>query len=378
MLTASRDRATYDASSNESVTYSVPANQNVDPATSTYFTRSGSVRDAPNQPVVWGGDQLVSFDPNDGMPSGLMRGLNLGLAGIALYGSDIAGYQNQGLPPSTQELYFRWTTLGALSPVMRTHHGTLAAQNWRFDTTPDTTAHFARWSQFHTDLWPYLRSAAQEAFEHGLPIMRVLPLAYPSDPSVWTIADEYLFGPAILVAPVLTEGATSRSVYLPADLWLPFWSGTPIVGPATDMPNLPITEIGLYARAGSIIPMLPVRLDTLMPVAPDAGLITLDDVRDDRVLSVFGGANGTWSDLDGTTYTLTSSANDPVIGIKVSGAAVSSCDGGAPPCGDIDTTNRVVTVAGSGLTSVELDTASGSSTLTASGTATVESVTYRY
>lgn len=348
------------------------------PNTSVYLARSGTLRDAPNQPVVWGGDQLTSFDPNDGYPTALTRGLNLGLAGIALYGSDIGGYQNNFGPASTKELYFRWTTLGALSPVMRTHHGTWATLNWAFNSDAETTAHFARWSQFHTQLWPYLRYAAQQAHDHGLPIMQVLPLAYPQDPAVWHLSDEYLFGPSLLVAPVLVEGATSRNVYFPTDNWLPVWGGASVQGPTVQSVDLPMTEIGLYARAGAILPMLPTRLDTLMPADPDAGLVTLDEVRYSRVLRVFGGANGAWTDLDGTTYTLTSANNDLVTAVKVEGVALGSCSLGGMPCADIDTTARSVTVQGTGLTSIELDSASGSSSVAVKGATGVEEVLYRF
>jgi len=302
--------------------------------------------------------------------------LNLGLGGIAIYGHDIAGYQNSVGSPTTKELYFRWTELGALTPVMRTHHGTEASQNWRFDTDAETTAHFARWSQFHAQLWPYLRSAAQAAFDHGMPIMRVLPLAYPDDPAVWTMTDEYLFGPSLLVAPVIVEGATSRNVYFPKGTWLPLDAGAPETGPATISETLPLTEIGLYAPAGTIIPMLPDTLDTLMPAA--APVVTLDQLRNDRFLRVFAGANGQWTDLDGTTYALTSSANNAVTAVTQNGTALTSCGADARPCADVDPIHRTATVMGSALTSVVFATASASSTLTVTGHLNVEKIVFRY
>ncbi len=351
------------------------ASLTTDPNTRTYFTRSGTLRDIRDQPVIWGGDQLTTFDQNDGLPTALMKGLNLGLAGAAIYGSDIGGYQNNGGPPSTKELFFRWTTLGALSTVMRTHHGLDAQLNWRFDSDADTTAHFARWAQFHAQLWPYLRSAAQEAFDHGMPIMRVLPLAYPTDETVWPMNDEYLFGPSILVAPVMTEGATSRSVYLPADTWLPWSSGPAITGPMTITADLPMTEIGLYARAGSIIPTLP-PLDTLMPADPP--LVTLADVRNQRTLLVFGGADGNWTDIDGTQYALKAGSGGDVTAIRLDGATLQSCVGKVLPCGDIDTDNRKVTVQGVGMKAVEFDTAGTPATLTVTGALAVGEVDFRY
>ena len=275
--------------------------------------------------------------------------MNLGLAGIALYGSDIAGYQNFVGPPSTRELFYRWTTLGALSPVMRTHHGTEAKLNWRFDTDAATTAHFARWAQFHAQLWPYLRAAAQQASDYGQPIMQPLAYDYPHEDAVWTISDEYLFGASMLVAPVLTQGATTRPVYFPSDVWLPLWGGEPIAGPQLRVVDLPITEIGLYARAGSIIPMLPPTFDTLMPVDPSSGLMTLDDVRTQRVLRVYGGANGAWTDLDGTTYALSSGSDDAVTAVRSSGASLPACSAASVPCAALDSGSAQRRCARSGL-----------------------------
>jgi alpha-glucosidase len=346
------------------------ASLTTDPNTRTYFTRSGTLRSCVNQPVVWGGDQLTTFDQNDGFPTALMRGLNLGLAGVAIYGSDIAGYQNDGGPPSTEELFFRWTTMGALSTVMRTHHGVEAALNWNFASDAASTAHFARWAQFHAQLWPYLKTAAQEAFSHGMPIMRVLPLMFPDDTNVWTMTDEYFFGDSLLVAPVLVQGATSRGVYLPTGTWLPYWGGAPLSGPATVTVQLPLTEIGLWAPAGSIIPTIP-PLDTLMPAA--APLVTLSQVQNQRILKVFGGASGQWTDIDGTQYTLTSTPEVPAS-VTVGGTALPSCSTDAMPCADIDTTNRIATVKGAGLTSVAL----GGSTLTVKGSLQVNEIDYRF
>jgi alpha-glucosidase len=347
------------------------------PNASAVLSRSGTLRTAPFQQVVWAGDQWTQFLPDDGLPTVVTMGLSLGLGGIAIFGHDIAGYQNLTNPPSTKELFFRWTTVGALSPVMRTHHGTKAAENWRFDSDAESTAHFARWSQFHARLWPYLRNAAQAAFEHGLPIMRQLALAYPQDAAVWTLNDEYLFGPSLLAAPVMVQGATGRDVYLPAGTWLPLEAGTPRAGGATVHEDVPLTEAALYAAAGSIVPMLPARLDTLMPAAASANLVTLDQVRDERTLLVFGGANGLWTDLDGTRYALTSSGSEEVQAVAVNGTVVPTC-GSAMPCAEFDTARRRVRVQGNSLGDVAFNTAHGGSRLTVNGGLHVSEVVYRY
>ncbi|MFN7133625.1 MAG: TIM-barrel domain-containing protein, partial [Myxococcales bacterium] len=97
-----------------------------------FFSRAGWLRTQTFAPVIWAGDQRTDFQKDDGLPTVITMGLNLGLAGVSTYGHDIAGYQSATNPPATKELFFRWTTLGALSPVMRTHHGIDARKNWWF------------------------------------------------------------------------------------------------------------------------------------------------------------------------------------------------------------------------------------------------------
>ena len=83
--------------------------------------------------MIWAGDQQTDFSEGDGLPSVIPMGLNLGLAGFPYFGSDIAGYMSQGTTPTTEELFYRWTTFGALTPVMRTHHGRSARENYQWE-----------------------------------------------------------------------------------------------------------------------------------------------------------------------------------------------------------------------------------------------------
>jgi alpha-glucosidase (family GH31 glycosyl hydrolase) len=85
--------------------------------------------------------------------------------------------------------------------------------------------------------------------------MRALPLDFPSDPNVADLRDEYMFGPAFLVAPVTEQGATSRKVYLPAGAdWYNYWTNQRFPGGQTVTVSAPIDTIPLFVRAGSIIP----------------------------------------------------------------------------------------------------------------------------
>ncbi len=106
-------------------------------------------------------------------------------------------------------------------------------------------------------LLPYLWTAARIASETGLPVVRPLLLAWPDDPIAWQVDDEYLFGPDILVAPVMDEGATSRAVYLPAGTWWDFWSGAAVAGGRYVTAAAPLDRIPLFIRDGAMIPMGP-------------------------------------------------------------------------------------------------------------------------
>jgi alpha-D-xyloside xylohydrolase len=87
--------------------------------------------------------------------------------------------------------------------------------------------------------------------------MRHLVFDYQKDTKVYGIADQFMYGPALLVNPVITTGATSRSVYLPAGTWYDFWTGATATGGTTVTADAPLSKIPLYVKGGSIVPMGP-------------------------------------------------------------------------------------------------------------------------
>jgi len=103
---------------------------------------------------------------------------------------------------------------------------------------------------------PYIYSLGYQTWLTGAPFMRALPLDFPNDPNVADLRDEYMFGPAFLVAPVTEQGATSRKVYLPAGSdWYNYWTNEKVKGGQTITVSAPIDTIPLFVRAGSIIPI---------------------------------------------------------------------------------------------------------------------------
>ncbi len=171
-----------------------------------------------------------------------------------------------------------------MSGVMRTQADGIVlppaprAQIWDEDVLP----HWRRWAKLRTQLYPYLAAADAEYRRSGLPIMRHLALAYPDDPSATAVEDAFLFGPDLLAAPVLDQGAT-RAIGVPAARRL----GGPVAlgratasrtagcrsdgracSPAAASVTLPapLGELPLLARAGTLLSLLPPDVDTLAVV----------------------------------------------------------------------------------------------------------------
>jgi alpha-glucosidase (family GH31 glycosyl hydrolase) len=319
-----------------------------------FFGRSGWLGTPALADVIWAGDQRTDFEKDDGMPTILPIGIGLGIVGISTYGHDIGGYQSSTNPTSTKELFFRWTELGAWSPVMRTHHGTAPKLEWSWDKDAATIDHFRRYAKLHTALVPYLESLAKTASESGLPIWRGLMLGYPDDAAVWPITDEVMIGDGVLLAPVMTKDATSRAVYLPKGRWYPWAAGAAVDGAATTMASAPVAEIPVFARAGAIVPMYPDGVMTLVhgsAAVPDAS-----SVGDDRVVAVFLGAGGEIHEAAGLSYSLEHVADGSgAVTATWQGAALSACAAiPKAPCLAAGADGATATVTGPGALEVSL------------------------
>lgn len=360
--------------------------------------------------VMWGGDQATSFELGDGLPSALAVGINQGVSGLVYWGSDIAGYAEWRSDPErigiadgpciTEELWYRWVEFGAFSPIMRSHHGRRATQNWhlynvifgppappgaepvivegteRCPELPDPSVvginmasveHWKRYAKLHTQLAAYQFENAEQAAATGAPLMRAMGLMFPDDLNVWGMTDQYMFGPDILVAPVIEEGALSRDVYLPAGDWMPFEGGATITGPSTESVAAPVGEIPAFVRAGTVIPLLPATVDTLVrksdyDIPPDTDVVYLEDVETAREVRVYLGADGKFTESRfGLTYTLTHDHKPSgSVALTAGGTSLASCaEALVPPCAEIDVARRVATAVVRGNQTVVLSDAAG-------------------
>jgi len=336
------------------------------------FVRSGWLGTAQLADVFWAGDQRTDFEPDDGMPTILPIGIGVGLAGVSTFGSDLAGYQSATNPTSSKELFFRWTELGAWSPVMRTHHGTEPKLEWSWESDAETTSHWVRYANLHMALAPTMRALAQQAHDTGVSIWRPLAVEFPADAASWPVADEVMVGPGLLVAPVQTMGASSRSVYLPPGTWFPWSGGAAISGGGTVAAQAPLTEIPVYALAGTIVPAYPDGVQTLVREPSNAA--GASSVGDDRTVYAFAGGDGTTftesPDAGGLTYAMQPAASS-VSSPEWNGMSLPACDAALDaPCAQVTQSTVTARVTGSGTL------VTNGTTLTASGGAKDRRITW--
>ena len=153
------------------------------------------------------------------------------------------------------ELLVRWFQFGAFTPIFRVHGSGTNTEYWNFG--PDVEKLVLQICQLRYRLLPYTYTLAWYAHAHHGTMQRHLAFEFPGDSNVHRIADQFLLGASILVAPVLNYQQLNRAVYLPKTVWHHFWSGDVFQG--GDVVNIasPIDEIPLLVRAGSIVLMGP-------------------------------------------------------------------------------------------------------------------------
>ncbi|MES2271325.1 MAG: alpha-glucosidase [Pseudomonadota bacterium] len=216
-----------------------------------FFMRAGGTDVGKYCPLLWAGDQSVDFTRHDGIGTVITAALSAGLVGNAYSHSDIGGYTSLLGNVRTAELLMRWSDLAAFTPVMRTHEGNRPDENLQVDSTPELLAHFAAMTQLHAHLAPYTRILREEARESGLPLQRPLFLHHEEDMDSDTLQTHYLYGRDLLVAPVITQGATRWSCHLPGGTdWVHLWSGTSYAPGSVEV-DAPIGQTPAFYRADS-------------------------------------------------------------------------------------------------------------------------------
>jgi alpha-D-xyloside xylohydrolase len=213
--------------------------------------------------LVWSGDIASSFES---FRNQLAAGLNMGIAGIPWWTTDIGGFHG-GNPDdeSFRELFVRWFQWGAFCPVMRLH-GDRAPQQPQLGTSGGASclsgASNEIWSygekvydickkyiNIREGMRDYTRKLMKEAHEKGTPVMRTLFYEFPGDERCWEITDEYMYGDHYLVAPVLYAGLQERAVYLPKGCnWKEIDSGLIYSGGETIQIKLSLESIPVFEK----------------------------------------------------------------------------------------------------------------------------------
>lgn len=219
--------------------------------------------------LTWSGDICSSFRA---MREQLQAGLNMGIAGIPWWTSDIGGFLGGDISdPAFRELLVRWFAWGAFCPVFRMHgerspwyereqefrNGvrqlTSGQDNEVWSFGEDNYEILKKYLFIRENLRPYIRDCMRQASESGSPVMRPLFYDFPEDPAAWEVEDSYMFGPDLLVSPVMEAGVDSRTLYLPKGAqWTDAYTHEVYEGGQTVTVPAPIDVIPVMVRDGKV------------------------------------------------------------------------------------------------------------------------------
>jgi alpha-glucosidase (family GH31 glycosyl hydrolase) len=219
-----------------------------------FFTRAGYTGrpgSAAYESANFPGDETTDWTPSSGLPSSTPDMLNRAIGGAYGYGTDIGGYFDLTTPPTTKELFIRWAEWAALSPVFRLHGAgpTGTHTPWSFDD--ETVQVYNQLSRLHLKAVPLIMRLWRKAARTGMPPTRPLWLAYPGDPTARTQDQEWLLGSDLLVAPVVDQGASSRTVSFPRGCWRDVATGQRHRGPSAAVVSAPLTVLPYFTRCGT-------------------------------------------------------------------------------------------------------------------------------
>lgn len=216
------------------------------------FARSATAG-GQSMPVHWGGDNSSSFTS---MAESLRGGLSLALSGFGYWSHDIGGFEGDPDPA----VFKRWLAFGLLSSHSRLHGSTSYRVPWAFDTGDEAPGQSAvevarTFAKLKASLRPYLVAAGEEAHRTGTPVMRPMQLAFPSDPAVAYLDRQYLLGPDLLVAPVLSSSGEVE-YYLPEGRWTNWFTRETVEGGVWRREQHAFDTVPLWIRGGAVIPVV--------------------------------------------------------------------------------------------------------------------------
>jgi len=269
--------------------------------------------------ALWTGDNIANWDH---LAMTLPMNMNVGLSGISHVGNDIGGFAETDRDRSTNaELFARWMQVGAFTPHARVHYGKddpnqpfQCQEPWCFGSQVEAIG--KKYIELRYKLLPYLYNAFHQSYLDGRPVEQPLVFQYQNDPNVRNIQDQYMWGSDLMIAPVVKEGQTERSVYLPAgSRWTDYWTNSTFDGGQTITRQTPLSVMPIYIRSDSIIPTRDVQ--QYSDEKPLTNLV-LDTSVDTTTSTTFYEDDGATLDYqqgeyNETTFTATRQANGRVV-----------------------------------------------------------------
>ena len=220
------------------------------------LTRSAFAGQQRNAAASWSGDITANWIT---LRRQIAAGLSFSMSGLPYWTTDIGGFfrpDDQYTSDAYHQLLIRWFQYGAFCPIFRVHGYKSNAELWNYGNEVERV--LTQYDELRYRLLPYIYSAAWGVTNRGETLMRALPLEFSSDPGARGVSDQFVFGPALLINPVTSEGMTQRQLYLPAGIeWVDFWTGKRMSGGQTITADAPLDRIPIYGRAGSIVPIGP-------------------------------------------------------------------------------------------------------------------------
>lgn len=196
-------------------------------------------------PVHWGGDCFSNFNS---MAASVRAGLSLGLCGFGFWSHDIGGFE--GMPPA--EVYKRWIAFGLLSSHSRLHGSGSYRVPWIYDE--EACDVLRTFTNLKCQLMPYLYGVAVEAQQTGVPVMRSMNLEFPEDQACEVLDRQYMLGPSILVAPVMSQDGWV-DYYLPEGIWTHLLSREKKTGGRWYREKFDCLSLPLFVRPNTLLAM---------------------------------------------------------------------------------------------------------------------------
>jgi alpha-D-xyloside xylohydrolase len=205
--------------------------------------------------ALWSGDVNGNWET---FRRQIPAGLHISVAGLPYWTTDCGGFfrpRDQYQSDDFAELLVRWFQYSTFCPIQRIHGYQSETEFWKYPKAEQTLVAYDR---LRYRFLPYIYSLAWRVTNEHSTMMRPLAMDFRHDPRALDIGDQYMFGPALLVSPVVWPKATSRKLYLPASTtWTNFWTGESSAGGVMTDADAPRDVIPLFVRAGSILPMGP-------------------------------------------------------------------------------------------------------------------------